>query len=764
MNPIITDLDLAVQDLNGISQGSHSDSKKYTAVLKAIAKAQSLTHAAYEQPLDLMTRKGLEQAYDELHGACLEYLDGKGPKRFSSYGQGRLHCVQEIDRIISLDLKGLSALPTTGSTTKTLKDILAEARAADVNVDDPTAVHTVGGQMSQRIPLQVAELSQDRAGFFTGASQVDFGRLFSEMRKKDRYAGLGPILDKIGSDPNTIGLQIEEALEYYVREYRKTGHKNVNQAAVLETMKKDGNIWRLPVFQQILLNHGLPVEELRKLYADTEGTKAYAELIGDIIDQIGPYMMNHKYALIPDGEDLSKRNVGMTRVGDLLGMKGLIARAETMSLNVGSETKQGVFMEKAVGEDISHLTLDSSMAKNPEKLSMDSASLTRQLSDLQVLDYLCGNIDRHMGNVLYHTEEIDGKTVVTGITGIDNDMSFGLIDGADKQWRSRLVRPEDMMFMRQSTADAVKGLSKESLALALQDLNFTPEEVAAAQGRLEALQKRIRLDQDYFRGKDANVIAKGHIHILPDDQFDQFSITAIAAAMGEEVQAGRQRANYFYNASFVPGMVQGKATRMNEEKKTGKYKPDKGISYAAATGSWKYEQDTRPISYSSMKDAYQELADIAEMLEEADFKIHRDSGSYRWMKESLEKLTAKTAKLAEMAEKGQTGDLSREDVEELDRLYRELNKAGAAYQKTHQGKRQSEMGRVRQDMARAMTELRAPHGPQTKTRVSVKDMPEAKAKKSKTSEGATKRKTARKKKEQEKKTDKKATKTAGTPD
>ena len=44
--------------------------------------------------------------------------------------------------------------------------------------------------------------------------------------------------------------------------------------------------------------------------------------------------------------------------------------------------------------------------------------------------------------------------------------------------------------------------------------------------------------------------------------------------------------------------------------------------------------------------AHQELLDIAKMLDDADHRAHIDSGSYKWMKQSLAELTAKTAKLA----------------------------------------------------------------------------------------------------------------------
>ena len=48
-------------------------------------------------------------------------------------------------------------------------------------------------------------------------------------------------------------------------------------------------------------------------------------------------------------------------------------------------------------------------------------SFQKDLSDLQVIDYLCGQTDRHAGN--YYVK-MDGNNMV-GLTGIDNDLSFG---------------------------------------------------------------------------------------------------------------------------------------------------------------------------------------------------------------------------------------------------------------------------------------------------------------------------------------------------
>ena len=73
------------------------------------------------------------------------------------------------------------------------------------------------------------------------------------------------------------------------------------------------------------------------------------------------------------------------------------------------------------------------MVKMPGKLQGKtvtfSAKAAKQMFDLQILDVIAGQIDRHFDNVLADFE-IDGNNIIIkAIIGIDNDMAFGVLDG-----------------------------------------------------------------------------------------------------------------------------------------------------------------------------------------------------------------------------------------------------------------------------------------------------------------------------------------------
>ena len=83
-----------------------------------------------------------------------------------------------------------------------------------------------------------------------------------------------------------------------------------------------------------------------------------------------------------------------------------------------------VEQEKATGEELTFETFKKGFGqgKNDPKLQKD-------LTSLQVLDVLCGQQDRHVGNYFIN-QDANGNT--TGVMGIDNDFSFGRF-AADRQ-------------------------------------------------------------------------------------------------------------------------------------------------------------------------------------------------------------------------------------------------------------------------------------------------------------------------------------------
>ena len=110
---------------------------------------------------------------------------------------------------------------------------------------------------------------------------------------------------------------------------------------------------------------------------------------------------------------------------------------------------------------------------------------------MQVLDYICGNVDRHKGNMLYKTEkDKDGKVKMTGIVGIDNDASFPEKDIANWEFEhhldktpphaARIYKPQHFRFVTKKTAKMVKDMTRAQLETILKGHNLSKKSIDLA--------------------------------------------------------------------------------------------------------------------------------------------------------------------------------------------------------------------------------------------------------------------------------------------
>lgn len=138
------------------------------------------------------------------------------------------------------------------------------------------------------------------------------------------------------------------------------------------------------------------------------------------------------------------RSVAMYRLDQLL-QGGVIARTEFAvhtsrdrlsetatpgESNLGeATTKFGFVTEKAKGESMGDVldrggfTRSAEQRDDPSAVAANDPVLQSCLNKLQILDAIAGQLDRHVGNYFIERDPLTGE--VLGVTGIDNDMSFG---------------------------------------------------------------------------------------------------------------------------------------------------------------------------------------------------------------------------------------------------------------------------------------------------------------------------------------------------
>jgi hypothetical protein len=108
------------------------------------------------------------------------------------------------------------------------------------------------------------------------------------------------------------------------------------------------------------------------------------------------------------------------------------------------------------------------------QVDLSDADIQRGLSDLEAVDYITGQIDRHCGNIF-----VDPQT--KQVTGIDNDMAFPEISreamfAAGGEFTAKAVAGMPKM-MHQETAQKILALDPEALRTSLSQLQ-TPEGVS----------------------------------------------------------------------------------------------------------------------------------------------------------------------------------------------------------------------------------------------------------------------------------------------
>lgn len=179
---------------------------------------------------------------------------------------------------------------------------------------------------------------------------------------------------------------------------------------------------------------------------------AYASSEGPILE--GYFKEDRGFAKMTAGHDkkagigqydanFAGRSIAMYRLDKLL-EGGVIARTEFAvhtsrnrksarrtpgeSNLTEATTKFGFVTEKAKGEEMGNLLRDDKVVRDadnagPDAVAMEDPVLQRCMNKLQILDAIAGQLDRHAGNYFVQRDPETGK--VLGVTGIDNDMSFG---------------------------------------------------------------------------------------------------------------------------------------------------------------------------------------------------------------------------------------------------------------------------------------------------------------------------------------------------
>jgi len=227
---------------------------------------------------------------------------------------------------------------------------------------------------------------------------------------------------------------------------------------------------------------------------------------------------------LDEGNEMTSRNVATSRIAELLGVGGLVAHSRKMVAHIGDRTVTGSFMEFAEGTDYS--SKDYVDQRNLSQIDeIETAEFNHDACHLEVLDYICGQGDRHGANMFYKLSEPDenGKRSIVGLQGIDNDLSFG--DMADVV-SDKSANLYTMTFIGKDLADKVRALDRATLEYAVGDL-LPERQIEALLGRVDKMKNRIET---------------GMVELNPDEwkldeykleDYKQYNITMAGAKLEE---------------------------------------------------------------------------------------------------------------------------------------------------------------------------------------------------------------------------------------
>lgn len=477
-------------------------SRRLRNVLESMAIRLTDSTEDIQGTLDLV-----KDSYENLINACNQYLSRSAK---THHGQARQGIVHNILERAELDMQafrgyiGEHFLLPENEKAETVGDAIKTIRRKKLFLtkSDDEYEH-VGGAASRLTVLKEGDFSNSNdSGYFKEQEEYTFGLSFKEHvlnvieNVRKRY----PITDA----------QHKKVKEIYDKVF--VGN---DLGSIFTKFKKD--LQALPEY----LN-----DEVFMGFTETIDTSGQA--LNEIDNHIRSKGQLNYQGKKGEKFNLSGRNVATSRVAEFLGIGNVVAKSETVEVfEPGMEKgKIGNLMKKAEGrsgEKVTRSLQRELIDAGHESGKGEGANIIkdkvtgnfqRDMSNLQVLDYLTGQIDRHWNNYMVQeetkTENGTEKTRLTGLTGIDNDFAFGNAKIKDDgQIGSHGITPVNQKgeliipHMDKKLAERILSMDKKQLEFLLIDL-IEKENIEAACKRLEILQKAIRTANENVFVKDGN--------------------------------------------------------------------------------------------------------------------------------------------------------------------------------------------------------------------------------------------------------------------
>lgn len=394
-----------------------------------------------------------------------------------------------------------------------LREAMENFRSKPIKVTDDE-MKQVGGNLSSRTKLTLDFDGQKVDGVFTPTSTFrsneSYTNLLEDIAKRyPRYA------EYFRSLNNEEGFAASARIS--------VGDFVTNGAFYQDTLAE---------FEEQGFVPDASLDLFHQYYREPEFVSAYSEFARKFEPLSISEVVNKMTLQLEDGDNIDKRNSAMSGMAHLLNKDDSLAKSRPITIerevNGQKVLVEGTFMEFAKGKDPGNLPIKDMMRETPVE-NYDTPEAKQSMANLQIIDYLCGNVDRHAGNIFYNFDPETKKLV--SVQGIDNDASFfkGSVNKDDvlNQWQGL----NHLRVIDEETALRVTLLEEGPLKATLQGYGLKNEEIEAAWNRTKELQEAIKQGKLYENENDIKVSApsdRSYIVIVPQDKWKDVPLEKLA--------------------------------------------------------------------------------------------------------------------------------------------------------------------------------------------------------------------------------------------
>lgn len=462
----------------------------------------------------------LSKVYKGALKACEDVLKAEGQT------QEMTEFATEIKTLLNKDNVALETAIVNSETDYTLGEIIELGRSKTVDAGNEP-IQASSGLMSARIPLNIEGLGD---GFFTKNTLANplekMDNLYDRLSKK--YPDMKDFIDilKEAGPDKTGSICVKNIDLLFQLGSQLSGKPDLpeDKAGMEAAAKK---------YYETMSASYIKNEDLNTAFQNPDFVPCMLEFskeMGALITEWEMYTKDNPDGLsIEEGANIDKRNAAMSTMSALLGKKGLIAEAEPVIVVSNGVPTAGTFMKKSDGWEISNLDPKNPMSSEDASI-YDNPEVFDDIAAIQALDYICGNIDRHEGNFFFTFKDVNGKKVISGVTGIDNDMSWGIISPSNNSAKigNIFIRPENMGVIGEEVAAKILELDKAKLNLMLRGHGLSTAEIDSAWERTQHFQDEIRKGQDHYKDVEVGKIDKGFIRVVKKDEWQNYKLAELS--------------------------------------------------------------------------------------------------------------------------------------------------------------------------------------------------------------------------------------------